>query len=76
MNNVEFFETVIHTDKANVPDLKAKNAAQFLMKMASLGANVFVRFTSDLQIIADTPLGQYWFIFSADESDLDVEQVL
>jgi hypothetical protein len=75
--NIEFFEEVIHTDKAEVPRLDDKNAAQFIMKMCSLGATVEFFFSTGLWIKAKTPIGEYTFIFDAgDDPDLMVEQVL
>jgi hypothetical protein len=77
MDNLSFFDTVIHTDKEEVPNLKDQNAAQFLMKMASLRATVTFWFDSELFVTADTPLGRYSFIFEAPPNgDLVVEQVV
>lgn len=77
MSNEEFYEKIIHTDHSEVPNLKDENAAQFVMKMATLGATVTFRWADRLLIpLAETPQGEYTFVFSADGEELVVEQVL
>lgn len=77
MTNIEFYEQAIHTDINEVSSLRDRNAAQFLMKMAALGATVTFRFTSQLDLVAETPVGQYMFVFEAPPGDeLTVFQIL
>lgn len=77
-DNLAFFDTVIHTDRSEVPALDDHNAAQFIMKMCSLDATVEFTFKHpNLWMTAKTPIGEYYFIFDAgDDPDLVVEQVL
>lgn len=77
MTNEQYYEAIIHTAHAEVPALKDENAAQFIMKMATLGATVTFRWADRTLIpLAETPVGDYTFVFSNDGEELVVEQVL
>lgn len=72
----EFYEEIVHTDVEEVPKKEAQTAAEFLLQMAALRCNVYLQFNTQLYVTADTPLGQFHFCLSSDETDLVVSQVL
>jgi len=84
VNDGEFYEAAIHTDRAEVPGLRDHTAGQVLLKMAALeggplsdrtGTEVRVRFTRNLDLELITPLGVYSFLLDSAGEHLVVEQV-
>lgn len=74
--NEEFFNAA--TTTTNPFALRDKNVHQFLMLMAALKADVsfkFIDYQEGRLLVAETPAGQYWFIFDQND-ELVIDQVL